>query len=803
MYEPAAKQKQIATELSQQQITLNADQPTAIFHVTVYNDSDRFASFQLKLMAAGVKAEGARAWYRLTPSVSSKIPAGDSTRFQVEVFDLPPFEAKFQGAIDLTVEVSSRELVGQYDRQTLRLRVDGLQSTPPNLTLIAPSIQVTPGERVAIPAEIAITGSIPLSVTITVDGLPSRWFPEGVEQTQTLSPGRPQRVTFYCHIPPTPNQAPCQTYPFQLRATGKFAAVSIPGQLQILPAGRIEFRCDPLETSIPEQLGRWLNPSTAIAQFILQFDNNSNLQTPTQVSVTEVLPPAKWPWQRGFRWPWQGEALPWAVAPEASEELEPSTPVPPSDLPVTIPPLPAGVVVDNLPPALPLGTTTVPLQIQRRLPWFGWGRVQRFAIQAHSLDRAIPLAPDTETVQITVFPVIPLWLQLLLAAVLMVLGALLWALLTDLGHRGAVNSVQFSGQGTEVLSGSDDQSVRRWRVDNRKLAPSGRFGNLNKAVRVSRYRPVNNDQIAIGFENGEIQIVNLLTGQRSRLTPDKDDRVFDLAFSRDARLLYSGHGSGLVLQWDMTQLLSDQTVPQRAFDLQFAIESMVLVDGDRHLLVGGRYNRLVLLSVNPEGRTTEPMNQTGNQTQLRTPNPEPIITGQPPAQVGLRTAAPTGQLITLPYRFPGSSTDFISSLSVAEQQPNLVAVSDTQGHISLWNLQTCLSNPGACAPVSEWMGHGGVAVRSLALSADGCFLATAADDGLVKLWPLDGQGVRRADRLEGVILERSAKPRAAVDIIQTRDGVLVTSGGDDWKVRLSRADLQTATLGDRCPALKK
>ncbi len=113
MYEPAAKQKQIATELSQQQITLSADHPTATFHVTVYNDSDRFASFQLKLVAAGVKADAAKSWYRLTPSVSSKIPAGDLTRFQVEVFDLPPFESKFQGAIDLTVEVSSRELVGQ------------------------------------------------------------------------------------------------------------------------------------------------------------------------------------------------------------------------------------------------------------------------------------------------------------------------------------------------------------------------------------------------------------------------------------------------------------------------------------------------------------------------------------------------------------------------------------------------------------------------------------------------------------------------------------------------------------------
>lgn len=131
MGEPATMQKQIKTELSSRQVTLSAGQAVAVFDATVYNESDRFASFQLKLLAAGVLTDATKPWYRLTPSVSSKIPVGDCTRFQIEVFDLPPIAQQFRGAIDLTVEVTSRELENQYDRQPLRLLADGVQGQPP------------------------------------------------------------------------------------------------------------------------------------------------------------------------------------------------------------------------------------------------------------------------------------------------------------------------------------------------------------------------------------------------------------------------------------------------------------------------------------------------------------------------------------------------------------------------------------------------------------------------------------------------------------------------------------------------
>jgi WD40 repeat protein len=378
------------------------------------------------------------------------------------------------------------------------------------------------------------------------------------------------------------------------------------------------------------------------------------------------------------------------------------------------------------------------------------------------------------------------------------LGVLPWLKPTNWAHSGPVNSVQFSGQGTEVLSGSNDQTIRRWRVQNQALQYQSRIGgDLEKAVRVVRYRPVNNDQMAIGFENGEIQVANLVTGTLSFLktkkddktnkgnttnkddmtkkddTTNKDDRVFDLVFSRDARTLYSGHGSGWVRQWDLTKAAPPQKDDTEFFKTGFAIQAMALVGNkDRYLAIAGQFNSLVLLD-----------------TALTKP-------GQP------ATANPDSLRKDL-YPFNGSSFDYITSLSVAEQQPTLLAMADTQGYISLWDTKQCVENGGPCKVIDQrWSGHGGMPVRAVALSASGCFLASVGDNGQVKLWPVDVRGARRSNAFEERVLERADQPLTAVDVVETRDSVLVTRGGNDNQVRLNRVSFEgdKKTI-DQCPVL--
>jgi WD40 repeat protein len=350
-------------------------------------------------------------------------------------------------------------------------------------------------------------------------------------------------------------------------------------------------------------------------------------------------------------------------------------------------------------------------------------------------------------------------LQLLSILLVLLLG---WLILgRQRGHTGPVTAVQFSGQADDVVSVSTDGTVRRWQVNGTHLKSRGVLQQGDKAVRVVRYRPVNNDQVAVGFENGQIQIWNLLFGERqSSFSYRNDDRVFDLAFPQDSRSLFSGHGSGLILQWGIEpgRRALTQEKPRRGFKVDFAVQSLALVGStEGHLAIAGRYNRLTLLNLATE---------TDREVPYRT----------------------------------GGFNDYIMSLATASQQPDLLATADNRGSITLWNLRRCLAdNKAPCEQVDDWStGHGGVAVRSVALSADGCNLVSAGDDGRVVLWSLTSDGTRSPGLIEGKTLYRSSVPLNAVDLIRTKDRILVASGSQDHQVRLHSIDEATALAGGTC-----
>jgi len=718
----------IHTEISDAVLQFDPESGPLSFAIAIANTSSQFASFQVALVAPGVDP-AQQSWYRLSPAVSSKIPPGDQTRFQAHLLTVPPVPGGFTGQMNLTIRVYSPEL-RQEDRKDLRLIITGDGLLLPKVTLLRANFKARPQEAVEIAATVYNPNRKSLEVLLELEGMPTDWLPEGTQKSLSLVPSEEQRITFVCQLP-APTHAPSRLYPLSLQ-TLQPASATPPQQilLEVLPSGFVEFQCDPYEQWIPAKARRWLNPLNGTNAYTLAFVNRSNLTVTGAVSVVDEDEVRQ---QRRRLRRRRGDRDDDTPEPETEEQATAA--------------LPAGMsLIPPDPVVVPGATTELQLAVTQRLPWWGWSRLRRLQVQADLKDTELDLRNETQTLELHVLPVIPFWLQVAGGLIGVCLLGGLWWWWAQRGHTQPVYAVQFNGTGTEIVSGSSDQTLRRWQVRGKRLSPKGVIERGDKAVRVVRYRPVNNDWVAAGLENGTIQLRSLLSGQERAFESASDDRVFDLTFDQDARALWSAHGSGLVLKWGLTPdlgLVSRET-PQQSVEADFAVSAIALAgNADTLLAIGGRYQEFVLVDLEAE------------------------------------------DAIPLPYR-SGEQTDYINSLETAEAVPNLIAAADSQGYVSLWDMGTCWETGGQCEPIDEWVAHGGNAVRSVAFSQDGCFLASAGDDGQVRLWSLTAAGERQPEAIEGEVLRRSGLPLNAVDVRQQEQWLVIASGGDDRKVRLNR-----------------
>ncbi len=800
---------QLKLELSKTTLRYKPGSTPECFNVTVTNQSIEFASFRLELVAAGALATDEKRWYRLTPSVSYKIPPGDRTQFQVEIVDVPPIRGGFVNSINLVVRVDALELDVQ-ERQDLRLLVDGSPVRPLELMVRDAVIEARPGDPVELVVDVTNPNLKPADVILELDGIDPSWFPQEMQKMVSVAAESTQRVHCFGRVPPSIH-APQGSHFITVDGPRSPTPVT-PTQvtLRIAPQGEVLVSHQPEYRQIPEKTGRWLNPRQADTTFDLTLDNQSNCILASTISLDDPdVQPSRRKARGGWFGRWRKQSPQLKKSPfnqialkkvpgmsaQGSETLESSsdhTPQGEEPSVLSSPPTQSSRSTRTLtltPPELrvhPGDTAHFTVHVSQRLPWLGWKRVKslRATPQVDSSDiglRSRPAqsdeseaspSPDTEpvpqaepepdgiqTLELHILPVIPFWLQGLGLLALLLL-AIAPALLTPRGHTKPVNAVQFSGRANEVVSAANDGTIWRWVIRGNRLRPAGILERGDKALRVVRYRPVNNDQVAAGFENGIILMHDFLSRHTESFGYQQDDRVFDLAFTPDSRRLFSAHGSGTILEWQ----IDSQTMagaPIQSIKVDFAIQAIGLVgDGDQYVAIAGRYNQLTLYD--RDAKT----------------------------------------FYDLPY-LPGSGqNDYITSLATAGAHPTRFATSDNQGRIALWDLAPCEDAPQTCQPIDDWPGHGGNAVHQVALSADACYLASVGADGQAIVWPLDSQGGRQVQHLEGQAVQAVQQPLNAVALIQQRDQLLVASGGDDTWVRLNTMRLRRARFpGEPCQGL--
>ncbi|MEM6253124.1 MAG: hypothetical protein AAF821_09395 [Cyanobacteria bacterium P01_D01_bin.156] len=752
----------IKVELSTHHIIFNPDNEgiaranqTPDLAVTVTNLSQVFASFQVALHVEGQIPNDIGEWYKIEPNMGAKKPPGDRTTFYITLTDTPI--SAYGTTIPAQLTVFSAELADASIHQPLYIQILRPSKTL-RVYLPLQDLQVTPGSRLRIPVLVYNLNPTPQNITVRLQGLELDWLPEAFEKTIWVEAGDSAETEFWCAPTPVPSNLQ-QVRPFTIEATdNKGNDASVGSRLEILPFGHTEVIAVDAEQTAPKNFSGWSMQRQQTIDYRFEIQNRSN------VSQSILLQPRHL---------------------KGSEQLEPTS----------IEVLPDQQIAHDL-------------RIEACRPFVGWTQTRQLEVwpQLTYADSTESIAnvnvqPACLPLTLKLRPVLPWWLQLLLP----LLGCLglgwLWLLSPRPWHQGPVNSVALMSNGDTVASGSRDQTLRRWQVSHTPWLPNVRRlkfrqkietqeNSFQSAIRVIKPLPAENKQIAVGLENGGIQlwkmdppeyVPSFLDGVTS------GNKVFDLAFTQNSRYLFSGHGSGQVYQWDMTLGKAKGT----PLFLGTTVSSLdVIENGSRESLVAisTQFNRLVLWDWS-RNRAYD-IRYTWPEEQQMAPTISPVI----------------------------SSNSYLTQVAVADEGNHMVTA-DSVGVITLWDVESLVqcarksTQRSPLADAAEKSGHDlyladcpqaklhqwpqnftGHAVRDVAITANGCYIASTGDSGHIDLWRFNNK-----NQLQQFTIDRIPKYSLnTVDIhLTTNDGerpnrndiLLIAADTADHRVQLYRKAL--------------
>ncbi|KAF7968096.1 hypothetical protein HWV62_31995 [Athelia sp. TMB] len=372
------------------------------------------------------------------------------------------------------------------------------------------------------------------------------------------------------------------------------------------------------------------------------------------------------------------------------------------------------------------------------------------------------------------------------------------------GHEDTVNSVSFSPDGSRIVSGSSDKTVRVWDLVTGQQALSPLEGHQDKVWSVS-FSP-DGSRIVSGSEDQTVRVWDGVTGQEA-LPPLKGHvgGVHSVAFSPDGRKIVSGSSDHTVRMWDsisaQSALFKFEGHEQSVNDVAFSPDGCMIVSAsdDKTLRVWdtatgqaalspleGHEGAVSSVSISPDGlrivsgshdRTVRVWDIISGRQSLSpleghqdtvwsvsfSPHGSRIVSGSDDQTMRVWDAV-TGEEANPPFK----SYDGVMSVSFSPDGSKIVSASDDQT-MRVWNAVT------SQATLLPLQGHDGIII-SLSFSPDGSRIASGSTDNTVRVWD--------------VLTGQAAFPplKGHLHWVQTAsfspDGSRIVSGSNDGTVRV-------------------